>query len=364
MLRDGRADIDASWGEDDRTIAGETYSRRCREVGGGTGERHRGEVGGGTGERHRGEVGSAGERHREQVGSAGERHRGEVGSAGELHREGVGGGTGERHREIDRELRAIAQQKARLEVVEARWLREAERHRIWRTLGFSTALEYLEDVFGYAPRTAKDRLRVAKELAELPELEAELREGRLPYSAARELTRVMTRATQAAWLARARGKNLRDIEELVAGHKKGDDPDDPKDPALMTRTLVLKLAPRALALLQQTRTLFEAERGEHLDDEALIEAMCLRVLEGGTVESVSAGAMLESVRSRGMAKAVSAGALVESKTTNAMVESGPTNAMVASETTDAMVESASTPRRAPRRTRAGARGRRGPRIRS
>ncbi len=267
MLRDGQVDVEASWGEAARTDAGAA---------------------------NRGRRGGKGERITDEETNG--------------HRQVVGGGARERHREIDRELRAIARQKSRLEVDEARWLREAERHRIWRKLGFSTALEYLEDVFGYAPRTAKDRLRVAKELAELPELEAELRDGTLPYSAARELTRVMTRATQAPWLARVRGKNLRDIEELVAGHKKGDGPDDPKDPALMTRTVVLKLAPRADALLQQARALFEVERGEHLDDEALIEAMCLRVLEVGTVESVSTGAMVESV---------STGAMVESVSTDA-----------------------------------------------
>jgi hypothetical protein len=148
MLRDGQVDVDASWGEVERTSAERASAEKAKNG----------------------------------------------------HRLVMGGGKGERCREIDRELRAIARQKSRLEVGEARWLREAERHRIWRTLGFSTALEYLEDVFGYAPRTAKDRLRVAKELANLPELEADLREGRLPYSAARELTRVMTRATEAQWL--------------------------------------------------------------------------------------------------------------------------------------------------------------------
>src|SRR5574338_1162421 len=133
------------------------------------------------------------------------------------------------HREIDRELRRIARSKGRLEVEEATWLREAERLRVWRKLGFSTALEYLEDVFGYAPRTAMERLRVAKDLGELPTLEAKVKSGALPWSAARELTRVMTPQNEAVWLERARGKNLRDIELLVAGHKKGDGPDAPKD---------------------------------------------------------------------------------------------------------------------------------------
>src|SRR3954468_18175092 len=77
-------------------------------------------------------------------------------------------------REIDHALRRIAKKRAGLDVEEATWLREAERQRVWRKLGFSTALEYLENVFGYAPRTAMERLRVAKELAHLPGLAAEL----------------------------------------------------------------------------------------------------------------------------------------------------------------------------------------------
>ena len=59
-----------------------------------------------------------------------------------------------KHHEIDRELRRIAKQRAGLDVEEARWLREAERLNIWQKLGYTTAVEYLEDVFGHSPRTA------------------------------------------------------------------------------------------------------------------------------------------------------------------------------------------------------------------
>jgi Holliday junction resolvasome RuvABC DNA-binding subunit len=195
--------------------------------------------------------------------------------------------TGASYREIDKQLRRIAKKRAALDVEEARWLREAERHRIWRKLGFSTALEYLEDVFGHNPRTALERLRVAKELGELPGLEAALASGALPWSAARELSRVMTPATESRWLERARGKNVADIQALVSGHKKGDDPDAPKDPTLMTRRLVLELPPALDALFQKTRLLLEQERGEHLDDVVVFEAMCMRFLEPAPVASSS-----------------------------------------------------------------------------
>ena len=183
------------------------------------------------------------------------------------------------YREIDRQLRSIAKRRAGLDVEEARWLREAEKQRIWRKLGFSTVLEYLEDVFGYAPRTAMERLRVAKELGELRGLEEELRHGRMSWSAAKELSRVMTPATEAAWLARARGKNLRDIEELVAGRKKGDDPNAPQDPELMTRRFVVELPPHVDALVHQCRAAAADELGHHIDDVAFIEMLCRNFLQ-------------------------------------------------------------------------------------
>ncbi len=189
------------------------------------------------------------------------------------------------YREIDRQLRVIAKKRAGLDVEEARWLRDAEKLRIWRKLGFSTALEYLEDVFGYAPRTAMERLRVAKELGDLPELEVEVRNGTIPYSAAKELSRVMTRQTEAAWLERARGKNLRDIEELVAGHKKGDDPDAPKDPNLVARKRMLDLPPHVDALFEQCRSVAAEELDGHVDDALLVDMLCRHFLSGGTASN-------------------------------------------------------------------------------
>jgi hypothetical protein len=65
------------------------------------------------------------------------------------------------HQEIDHHLRHLAKQRAGLDAEEARWLRRAEDQDSWRALGYVHALEYLEEVFGYAPRTAQEKLRVA-----------------------------------------------------------------------------------------------------------------------------------------------------------------------------------------------------------
>src|SRR5882757_2571052 len=131
---------------------------------------------------------------------------------------------------VDRALRSIKHRRAGLDAEEARWLREAEALQIWKPLGMVSALDYMERVLGYGPRAAQDRLRVARALGTLPQLTAALAHGELPFSAVRELTRVATPATEASWVASATGKNLRQIEELVADHHPGDRPDDPPDP--------------------------------------------------------------------------------------------------------------------------------------
>jgi len=176
-------------------------------------------------------------------------------------------------REVDGQLRSLAVRRAALDAEEARLLREAERLQIWRPLGMVSVLDYMERVLGYTPHVAMERLRVARSLESLPVLEAALGGGRLNFSAVRELTRVATPSTEAAWCASAMGKNVRQIEELVAGHAPGDAPDDPTDPALQRYKLTLDLSADVYARWRQIRTTFSDDRGTHLDDEALLVLM-------------------------------------------------------------------------------------------
>ena len=177
-------------------------------------------------------------------------------------------------RVVDRALRALATQYVALDAEQLRWLREAEHVRLWRHLGHVSMIEYLEHVFGYSPRQAEERLRVARKLAVLPELTEALEEGELPFTAVRELSRIATPQTERAWRTSARGKNLRQIEELVAEHEEGDLPGDPRKPELRPRVVRFELRPEVFALLRQTRKALEEERGERLDDSTLIAALC------------------------------------------------------------------------------------------
>lgn len=173
-------------------------------------------------------------------------------------------------RVVDRALRDIARRRAKLDAEEARWLREAERLQIWRPLGMVSAVDYLERVLGHTPHVANERLRVARALGDLPVLTDAFTHGELQFSAIRELTRVATPATETRWRDAAVGKNVRQIEELVAGHRRGDDPEDPKDPEVCTHAVRFELGAEVFARLRQVRTALSDERGRHLDDDQLI----------------------------------------------------------------------------------------------
>jgi hypothetical protein len=185
-------------------------------------------------------------------------------------------------RAVDRALRTIARRRAGLDAEEARWLREAEALEIWRPLGMVSALDYMERALGYAPRTAHERLRVARALGGLPTLTAALASGELAFSAVRELTRVATVANEEEWLKEARGKNLREVEDLVADHRLGDRPDDPKDPKVRTHVVRLEVSADTFALLRQARQVLDDEHGTSLSEDQLAAQLCGAVLDGAS----------------------------------------------------------------------------------
>src|SRR5262245_47891602 len=184
---------------------------------------------------------------------------------------------------VDTHLRGLARRRASLAAEEALLLRKAEQLRVWYRLGYPSMLAYLEDVLGYAPRAAFERLRVARALEVLPATTRALSDGCVSFSAVRELSRVATPHTEDAWLSAIRGRNLRDIEELVVGREPGDLPDDPRKAHLVLRKVLFELAPDAFALLRQARTALENELG-HLDDDAFVTALCRRALEPASQE--------------------------------------------------------------------------------
>jgi RuvA, C-terminal domain/HNH endonuclease len=142
-------------------------------------------------------------------------------------------------------------------------------------------LEYLEIIFGYGPKVGRERVRVAMAIEALPELRDALANGDVSYSALRELTRVVTPNTQCEWLDAVRGKSVRQVEDLVRTHRKGDLPTDPGDPDLKPRRLQFEVSTATDALLRQARQTLANERGRFIEDDEFLAAMAAALLEGG-----------------------------------------------------------------------------------
>ena len=177
---------------------------------------------------------------------------------------------------VDQRLRGIAARRAALDAEEAHLLRYAEELKLWRGYGYASLLEYMERAMGYAPRTAVERLRVARALAELPLLADALERSELAHSAVRELSRVAVPDTEEAWLEAVQGKSLREIEAMVSGHRPGDLPSDPTEPRLHRKTIVLEVSPETYDIWRKLHALAAEEHSQRLSDDELIPSLFRR----------------------------------------------------------------------------------------
>ena len=187
--------------------------------------------------------------------------------------------------EIDQQLRDLARRRGELDATEVVLLNAAEAAAVHLSFDCMSMLEYLEDVVGYAPRTATERLRVAKQLRSLPGTTAALGRGELAFSAARELSRVATGETEATWLAAAAGKSLREIEKLVTGHKRGALPTDPPGEDVRDREVRLVLSPASFVKWRELRKDLDAEISATLTDDDLVEVLDRRGRTDGSAPS-------------------------------------------------------------------------------
>jgi len=195
---------------------------------------------------------------------------------------------------VDRKLRVIAARRAALDAEEAHLLRYADELKLWRAYGFGSLAEYMERAMGYAPHTAAERIRVARALAELPLIAEALEQGGLAHSAVRELSRVAVPDTEDAWLEAARGKNLREIEAMVSGHRPGHLPTDKTEPRLHRKRITLEISPETYDLWRKMHALAAEEHGQRLSDDELIASIFRRAYgdaggSGGSAAGAAGG---------------------------------------------------------------------------
>src|SRR3954454_7182046 len=196
------------------------------------------------------------------------------------------------------ELVRLSAKRAGLDFEEGRWLLRAFRSGAHRELGYGSFHEYTERLFGYGPRLTQEKLRVGGALEGLPETAEELKAGTLSFSAVRELTRVAVPATEREWLRAARGRTVREVEELVSGQRAGSRPGDVPDASARRHVLRFEVSGEALASFREAMAKIRREAGEALDDDAAILLFSRIVLEGTRDEGRSSYQMALTVCKR------------------------------------------------------------------
>jgi hypothetical protein len=190
-------------------------------------------------------------------------------------------------RRAHEELLRLSAKRAELDFEEGRWLLRAFRSGAHCELGYGSFHEYTERLFGYGPRVTQEKLRVAEALEGLPGTAEELKAGTLSFSAVRELTRVAVPATEREWVRAARGRTVREVEELVSGHRAGSRPGDVPDASARRHVLRFDVSGEALASFREAMAKIRREAGEALDDDAAILLLSRTVLEGTRDEARS-----------------------------------------------------------------------------
>jgi len=176
-------------------------------------------------------------------------------------------------RVLHERLTARAKQRIALEADEARDLVYAEEAGLWRHFGYVSMSEYMERALHYGPHAAKERLRVASELFELPRLAEKFRAGELPFSVVREVTRVAVPENEEEWLASIESKTAREVERMVSGLAKGAAPDARPDPKLVRHRIVLDVDGERYAKWRAMRIAHDDERGDRLSDDDLVDVI-------------------------------------------------------------------------------------------
>jgi hypothetical protein len=189
---------------------------------------------------------------------------------------------------VHRTLREWAKERAQLDAAGGTYLLEAEELHVFKRLGYPNMAEYMVGELDFTRHAANERLRVSRELLVLPKLAAAYGEGELCFSKVRELTRVVTPATEEAFLVEAAGKDSHQVARMVSGLKRGDRPDARPDPALVTRRVGFELHAEALAVLAERKAALANVLGRAPTDDELIIRLCAGTVspDDGLVEEV------------------------------------------------------------------------------
>lgn len=116
-----------------------------------------------------------------------------------------------------------------------RYIRECERRGAELSQGMKSTAHWLHARFGIALGAAREKVRVANALAELPAVSETLSRGQISYSKVRALTRIATPDNEAELLQYAHRSTAADMEELCKEYRQLEKLENPQWPAIQYR---------------------------------------------------------------------------------------------------------------------------------
>jgi hypothetical protein len=159
---------------------------------------------------------------------------------------------------------------------------ELHRSRRYMERGHASVIAYGEAELDLTPRQTRDLVFVAKRLAALPALDEAFRTGRVGYTKAREVARVATPETDAAWTTRALQTTNRALERQVAAAQRGDDPPADPDaepgPARVRVTVAMSAAEADVLATAFARLRLDGGFGTDVENGTLLAEMARRTL--------------------------------------------------------------------------------------
>jgi hypothetical protein len=160
-------------------------------------------------------------------------------------------------------------------------------------LGYGSLREYAWDQHELSSRKTSDLLRLGRELHDLPVLDEAFAAGRVEWTKARDLLKVVTPENEAGWVELAERVSSRKLEAAVIDAIHGEPPPEPadiKDP--MWCQLQFRLRTADANMLRDALAVLRAQLGEDggLSDGELLVALSQRALfEAGKTEEGPTG---------------------------------------------------------------------------
>ena len=105
-------------------------------------------------------------------------------------------------------------------------IRDFDASQGWMDQGCLSCAHWLSWRLGWTPATARERLRVAHALEELPMISARVEAGEISYSKARAVTRVATAQSDEEWASTALEATAAQLERIVRSYRRADRGDE------------------------------------------------------------------------------------------------------------------------------------------